>query len=412
MFNLPAGWTANSLDGSIVNNLLVSALPIANAGPPQFVQPGSLVTLDGSASSSSLGRTLTYAWSFSSRPAGSTATLSNPTSVNPTFTVDQPGTYVVQLVVTDSAGLQSTPSTVIVSTTNTPPVASAGPNQNVTQIGATIQLDGSQSYDLDGDPLTYHWSLVSIPTGSKAVLSNPNIVNPTFIADVHGSYVAQLIVSDPVYQSTPSEVTISSVNLPPVANAGTSQSGIVGETVTLDGSGSHDPDGDPITYQWSFTSVPSGSTATIASPTSAVTSFVPDLPGAYVVQLIVNDGLVNSAPSSIEVQVVTVATAAIQQAQAIQRTVGAFPPSAFENANMQNQFNNKLNVVIVDIQARDFASALDQLQNDIVLKTDGCAAASAPDRNDWINNCPDQNQVYPQIQQLIQLVQTLVTGKK
>ena len=71
------------------------------------------------------------------------------------------------------------PSTVVVSTTNTPPVASAGPNQNVTQIGATIQLDGSQSYDLDGDPLTYHWSLVSIPTGSKTVLSNPNIVNPT-----------------------------------------------------------------------------------------------------------------------------------------------------------------------------------------------------------------------------------------
>jgi hypothetical protein len=131
-----------------------------------------------------------------------------------------------------------------------------------------------------------------------------------------------------------------------------------------------------------------------------------------VVQLIVNDGFVNSAPSSIEVQVVTVATAAIQQAQAIQRTVGAFPPSAFENANMQNQFNNKLNVVIVDIQARDFASALDQLQNDIVLKTDGCAAASAPDRNDWINNCPDQNQVYPQIQQLIQLVQVVLASKK
>ena|SRR5215472_15571595 len=78
---------------------------------------------------------------------------------------------------------RSTPSTVIVSTTNTPPVASAGPNQHVTQIGATIQLDGSQSYDLDEDPLTYQWSLVSIPTGSKAALSNPNIVNPTFIAD-------------------------------------------------------------------------------------------------------------------------------------------------------------------------------------------------------------------------------------
>jgi hypothetical protein len=412
VFNLPAGWTANSLDGSIVNNMFVAPPPIANAGPNQFVQPGSIVTLDGSASSDPLGRTLTYAWSFNSKPAGSTATLSNPTAVNPTFTVDQPGNYVVQLVVTDSAGLQSTPSTVTLSTTNTPPVASAGANQHVTQIGATIQLDGSQSFDPDGDPLTYQWSLVSIPTGSRATLSNPNIVNPTFIADEHGSYVVKLIVSDPFSLSSSSEVTISSDNLPPVANAGTSKSGIVGETVTLDGSGSHDPDGDPITYQWSFTSVPSGSTATIASPTSAVTSFVPDLPGAYVVQLIVNDGFVNSAPSSIEVQVVTVATAAIQQTQAIQSTVAAFPPTAFVNANMPNQLNNKLNAVITDIQARDYASALDQLQNDILLKIDGCAATGTPDKDDWINNCPDQNQVYPRIQQLIQLVQTLLAGRK
>jgi hypothetical protein len=280
-------------------------------------------------------------------------------------------------------------------------VASAGPNQHVTQIGATIQLDGSQSFDPDGDPITYQWSLVSIPTGSRAVLSNPNIVNPTFIADAHGSYVAELIVSDSFGQSSSSEVTISSDNLPPVANAGTSKSGIVGEAVTLDGSGSHDPDGDPITYQWSLTSVPSGSAALIASPTSAVTSFVPDLPGAYVVQLIVNDGFVNSPPSSIEVQVVTVVTAAIQQTQAIQSTVAAFPPTAFQNAQLQNALNNKLNAVIQDIAAGLFARALDQVQNDILGKTDGCANTAAPDNNDWINNCPDQNQVYPQIQQLI-----------
>jgi hypothetical protein len=92
--------------------------------------------------------------------------------------------------------------------------------------------------------------------------------------------------------------------------------------------------------------------------------------------------------------------------------VAAFPPTAFENANLPNQLNKKLNAVIRDIEAGDYASALDQLQNDILLKTDGCAATGAPDRDDWINNCPDQNQLYPEIQQLIQTVQLLLAGKK
>jgi len=87
--------------------------------------------------------------------------------VNPTFTADQPGNYVVHLVVTNSAGVQSTPSTVTISTTNSPPVASAGPDQTVTHIDAAIQLDGSQSYDPDGDPISYQWSLLSIPTGAR-----------------------------------------------------------------------------------------------------------------------------------------------------------------------------------------------------------------------------------------------------
>jgi len=187
-----------------------------------------------------------------------------------------------------------------------------------------------------------------------------------------------------------------------VADAGTSHSGVVGETVTLDGSASYDPGGNPITYQWSFASVPSGSTAAIGSPTSAVTSFVPDLAGTYVVQLIVNNGFVNSQPSSIQVQVVTVATAAIQQTQFIQMTVAALPPTAFKNANMQNALNNKLN-------ARDFAAALDQVQNDILGKTDSCATTGAPDKNDWISDCTDQNQLYAEIQQLIQL---LLAGEK
>jgi hypothetical protein len=382
--------------------------PIANAGPNQTVHEGSLVPLDGSGSSDPSGLVpLTYDWSFSSKPAGSAAALSNPASVNPTFTADQPGNYVIQLIVTDTAGLASAPSSVTISTTNSPPVASAAASpQAVTLIGSTIQLDGSQSYDPDGDPITYQWSLVS-PPGSLAKLSDSTIVNPTFIADVHGTYVAQLIVSDPWIQSTPATVTISSLNLKPVANAGTSQSAIVGDTVTLNGSGSSDADGDPLTYQWSFTSVPAGSLSGIASPTSKETTFVPDLPGSYVAQLIVNDGIVNSDPSTVQVQVVTAQTAAVQQTQSIQTTISTLDTSVLKNTTMQNALTNKLNAVLANIEAGNYASALDQLQNDILGKTDGCATTGVPDKNDWIKTCDAQNQVYPYVVNLIKFVQSI-----
>ena len=82
--------------------------PLANAGPDQTAHLGILVTLDGSASSDPAGPLpLTYAWSFVSKPAGSAVQLSDPSVVGPTFTPDVLGDYLVQLVVTNAAGVSS-----------------------------------------------------------------------------------------------------------------------------------------------------------------------------------------------------------------------------------------------------------------------------------------------------------------
>jgi len=74
------------------------------------------------------------------------------------------------------------------------------------------------------------------------------------------------------------------------AVAGSDQIAYALETVNLDGSNSFSPEGD-VTYSWEFVSTPAGSTASITNPTTATPSFVPDLAGAYVIELTVDDGV-------------------------------------------------------------------------------------------------------------------------
>jgi hypothetical protein len=96
------------------------------------------------------------------------------------------------------------------SVTNLPPTADAGADQTV-NVGDVVQLDGSSSSDPDGDPLSYSWSFISRPTGSAAVLSDPDIVNPTFVADVAGDYVLELTVEDGRGGTDSDQVTITAV---------------------------------------------------------------------------------------------------------------------------------------------------------------------------------------------------------
>lgn len=285
-----------------VNISTQNSPPVANAGPNQTIKTGQTVTLDGSASSDVDGDPLTYVWTFVSVPAGSAATLTNPTAVNPTFVTDKKGSYVVQLVVNDGH-VNSSPAQVTISDTNSPPVANAGPNQTVTT-RSVVTLDGSGSTDVDGDPLVFTWAILNKPAGSVAVLSDTHAVKPTFTVDVLGSYVFQLIVNDGTADSTPATVTISDVNSPPVANAGPAQSVPLGSLVTLDGTASSDVDGQTLTYAWSTLTTPTGSTATLSQPTTASPFFTADKAGNYVVQLIVNDGIVNSQPATVTVSTI------------------------------------------------------------------------------------------------------------
>jgi hypothetical protein len=87
----------------------------------------------------------------------------------------------------------------------------------------------------------------------------------------------------------------------PIADAGTNKTVITGAVVQLNGSGSEDADGDPLTYSWKMVTVPPGSQMTLSAPQTAQPSFVPDKVGQYVVSLQVNDGKATSAPAVVTI---------------------------------------------------------------------------------------------------------------
>jgi len=72
-----------------------------------------------------------------------------------------------------------------------------------------------------------------------------------------------------------------SANAAPISNAGPDQNVPMGTMVILDGSGSSDANGDQLTFAWAFVSVPTGSAATLANPTSVHPTFTADVAGSY-----------------------------------------------------------------------------------------------------------------------------------
>ncbi len=280
-----------------------NSAPVADAGPDQSVKTGATVTLDGSASSDADGDLLSHQWSFVTRPKGSMAELEAGDTAKPRFVPDVDGVYEIALVVND--GLVDSASatiTVTAATPNSAPVSHAGNDQNVTE-GATVTLNGSGSSDADGDPLSYQWQFVSRPAGSTATLASADTVAPTFVADVAGTFVIELIVNDGQIDSEPTSVSVTAeqANVPPVADAGRDQNVIAGTTVSLDGSASSDADGDSLTYQWTFVAKPDGSAAALSDATKVTPTFIADLAGTYVLELVVNDGETDSAGDRITI---------------------------------------------------------------------------------------------------------------
>ncbi len=93
-------------------------------------------------------------------------------------------------------------------------------------------------------------------------------------------------------------------NEPPIADAEPDQTTFRGVLVTLNGNRSYDPEGAALAYRWSILSQPANTKILLSNPTSPTQQFTPLVRGNYVLQLVVNDGQLDSAPDNVQVNVV------------------------------------------------------------------------------------------------------------
>jgi len=292
---------------------------------------------------------------------------------------------------------------------NQAPVADAGPDQVISLIGTMVTLGdtpGRQSFDPDGDSISYDWNMTLRPLGSVAELSNKAASEPTFTADVNGEYDIELIVTDEFDNvSFPDSVVVSFNNVAPIADAGNNQSVIVGDTVFLDGSDSSDANEDMLNYKWNL-QAPEGSGAILSGDLEVDPSFNTDISGTYEISLTVNDGLLDSDPDNIIVTAITGEDAVELGLREIITIVNDLDPAVFRNKKNAKALTKKVNAILKKVDAGKYNKALKKLEKDILKKTDGCFTGS-PDKNDWIINCDAQAMLYPVVMSTIEQVKAL-----
>ena len=230
---------------------------------------------------------LSFQWKLLSSPDGSTLNLSQEGS-ELTFVPDRSGLFLVQLEVTDGEMIAE-PAVFAIEIANTAPVAIATGPQEVF-VGETILLDGSGSFDPDGDALTFSWTVIARPADSISEIPDPFGVSASFTPDQKGEYTFQLITSDFGASSAPSVITVVVPNRAPEAILTAPAETDSGVTALLDGTASSDPDADTLTYAISVLSQPDGANPIVTDLGEGQFEFLANTAGSYTLQLLVDDG--------------------------------------------------------------------------------------------------------------------------
>src|SRR5688572_23924991 len=242
----------------------------AYAGGPYRVQAGRALILYGNASRSSTGHPSTFRWEFGDGSEGLGQITTHVYAVA--------GDYTVVLTASNETQADTDTTSVHVVAAHAPIASFIAPRS--AYVGEPASFDGRTSYDVDGDRLSYAWQFGDGAGADGATVSH--------VYGVTGEFTVTLAVSDGFDSDTAARrVSVYPIAHPPVAAAGGTYTGLVGRTVIFDGTRSSDPNGDPLTYAWSFGDGKSGS--------GAITGHAYGAAGTYMARLVVSDGTFTAA---------------------------------------------------------------------------------------------------------------------
>jgi len=249
--------------------------PVAEAGEPQVVSAGTVVTLDGSGSTDPQGVT-SFTWTF--EYSDITVRLDGRTVTFPFLLI---GDYYVTLDIKDVWGNEARDQTLVVVRDDEDPVADAGEDVDA-PMGTSFALSGSASSD-NGFITRYEWHID--PEGLDRVLEGETV---TFAIDDPGQYVVVLRVWDEAGNTDFDEVTVTVLDTEaPVADAGRDLSVDQGEQVTLIGSWCRD---NVAVFSWTWTFTEAG---VVVIEVGELVSRAFPLAGEYTISLNVTDAAGN-----------------------------------------------------------------------------------------------------------------------
>jgi hypothetical protein len=272
----PQECTPNDGYNSIVRSLSVVGLrayigvdeqlkfvpPVANANGPYTIYERESVSLTsaGSVDPHPDSDLIEFMWDIDNDGKFYDASGKNPTlswADLEVIGINDDGKYDIRLKVINTLGYSDTDASSL-TVLNLEPVADAGRNITINETEDLV-LDASGSYDKSpsGFIRYYEWDLdydgiYDISTNENDKISWEYLINKYGFRD-YGTSRIGLIVTDDDYASDIDEFTVTIKNIPPVADAGGPYELNEGDTINLDGSGSHDVY-DSIIYAWDLDS--------------------------------------------------------------------------------------------------------------------------------------------------------------
>jgi len=252
--------------------------PVADAGGPYTVNQNQVLTMDGSGSTDPENSITSYEWDCTN---DGSYDVSSASASGSTCTYGSAGSYTVGLRVTDAGGLTDT-DTASVTVLNQLPTANAGGPYSGTKSNP-ISVDGSFSSDVDGSLVQWEWDCHS--DGTYEYSSTAATGDDCTFATV-GSFTITLRVTDNDGGQATDTATATVTNGPPNADAGGPYSGDEGVAVALDGSGSTDPGGAVVQWEWDCTD---DGTYDVTSATATGSSCTYPDDDSYTVRLRVTD---------------------------------------------------------------------------------------------------------------------------